>query len=539
MRRRTARALLACAAALGCMLAPLPLKAVDGDWPSFGYDYANSRHVPFHQIDAHNVSSLRLTWKFSSGTYGKFEATPVVRDGVLYVVMPPDDTVVALDAANGQVKWRYTPVLSPVKLCCGPVNRGVAVDREHVYVATLDARLIALERRTGAVAWEATVAPPAEGYSETMAPLAWNGLVVVGISGGDVGIGGFLTAYAAHDGKRLWRWYSVPHANGGGAIWMTPAVDKRRATLYAGTGNPFPMVDDRQRPGANLYSDSIVALDARRGTLRWYFQEVADDQWNYDATSPPVLVDAVVHGRRMDAVAQAGKTGWLYVLDRDRGRLLRRSEAFVHQHNMFARPTEQGVYASPAGGAGAIAPIAWNPRLGRVFVTAVDQIHFARLADPYWRPAGEATQSVTAIDVNSGRLVWRRQFPPLGTIDGGLNSTNGPLATDELVFVGEESTGRLDAFDARNGDLLWQFQTTAGEPGAGVDVGFWTKLRDLLASWKHALLRQPRPAPASHIHDSPITYVVGGTQYVAVGGDAFYRTGDSSGDTLYVFALPR
>ncbi|MDQ6780800.1 MAG: PQQ-binding-like beta-propeller repeat protein [Candidatus Eremiobacteraeota bacterium] len=533
-----------CAAFAASLLCLMPLSGRGAsrpavDWPTFGYDYSNSRHVPFHQINAANVKSLRLAWKFSLGTYGKFEATPIVRDGSMYLSLPPNDTVVALHASDGRVLWTYTPELAAVKLCCGPVNRGVAVDADHVYLATLDARLIALDRRTGALRWQTAVENPGAGYSETMAPLVWRDMVFIGISGGDVGIRGSFTAYAAGDGRRLWRWYTVERENGGGSVWMTPALDEAKAILYFGVGNPFPTIDDTTRPGEDLYTDSVVALDARTGTLRWYYQEVPHDQWDYDASSPPLLVDTrTADGSRLPAVAQAGKTGWLYLLARDRGTLIRKSSPFVRQQNMFARPTAQGVYASPAGGSGAIAPPAVNLAMHRAFVTAVDQLHFARFSDPYWHQAGAAVESLSAIDLDSGRIAWRHQFPPGGRIDGGLNATNGPCATDDLVFVGEESTGLFDALDPKNGALLWQFQTSAGTPGSGADLSFSVKLRDFFVRVKHVLLREPQPVAQTHIHNSPIAYIVDGVEYVAIGGDAFYRQGDSSGDTLYVFSLP-
>jgi len=541
----------------------------DTGWPTFGHDYFNTRHVSLARINSRTVRSLHVAWKFQSGRYGSFESTPVVAGRTMFLTLPPDDTVVALDATNGKVKWRYVPTLEPVKLCCGSVNRGVAIGDRTVYVATLDDRLVALDAQTGALRWQERIADPTQGYSETMAPLVWNGMVFVGISGADIGIRGSLTAYSAASGRLLWRWWSVSpgwegrfappaHRNiaqekasarrfrdawrrGGGSIWMTPALDPARSTIYAATGNPFPVVDGSRRPGDNLYTDSVVALDVKTGRMRWYFQEVAHDLWDYDAASPPVLFDTHdAAGRRIAAVGEAGKTGWFYILNRANGALIRRSQPFVPQWHMFAVPGAQGAYAEPGGGGGAVAPVAFDASSDQVFVAAVDQHHFARPADPYWFTTSPTRYGITAVNVSTGRRAWQHWFPSTGEIKMTNNGTAGACSVDDVVFVGEESTGKFDALDARSGSLLWQFQTSAGAPGTGAGTRSISQLlHDWLAPAKRALLHEPQLKPASHIHASPVAYSVNGVEYVAIGGDAFYRTGDSRGDTLYAFSLPR
>ena len=535
-------------------------------WPTFGGDYGETRSVHLGQVRSDTIHSLRLTWRFDSGRYGKFEATPIVVDRTMYLTLPPDDTVVALDATNGRLEWKYIPKLDPVRVCCGLVNRGVAVDHNTVFVATLDDRLIALDAKTGVLRWQVHIASPARGYSETLAPLAWRGMVFVGVSGGDVGTRGFLASFSESSGKFLWRWWSVsdgwegrftPTAyrniarekatanqysnswrEGGGAIWMTPALDPDGSTIYAGVGNPFPVIDDVRRPGDNLYTDSIVALDAKTGKLRWYYQEVPHDRWDYDADSPPVLFELPSSFKQhLQAIGQAGKTGWFYILNRSTGAFIRKSQPFVPQFHMFAIPTAEGALVEPGGGTGAVAPVAFDKETRQVFITAVYQRHFGHPEDPYWLAVNPARYGIVAIDVATGNKRWERWFAPSIEISQLNNGTAGACVADGLVFVGEESTGKFDALDAKTGRLLWQFQTTAGEPGARARRTAFEMVHDWLAPIKHALLHESQPAPSSHIHNSPIAYVIDGTEYVAVGGDAFYRTGDSAGDTLYVFSV--
>ena len=541
-------------------------------WPTYGYSYDNTRSVPFRQINARNVAALAPAWKYETGRYGKFEATPIVVGDAMYLTLPPDDTVVALDAASGKLKWTYTPKLRPVKLCCGAVNRGVAVSGGEVFVATLDARLIALDARSGKPRWQRAVGPPEHGYSETMAPLAWNGMVFIGTSGGDIGMRGSFSAYSASSGKLLWRWWSVSNGwegryigrvyglslhrdirrekalarkyrdawkKGGGPVWMTPALDAARGTLFLGVGNPWPVVDGEKRPGDNLYTDCVVALDARTGKMHWYYQEVPHDVWDYDAASPPVLLDAIDRsGRRVPAVAEAGKTGFLYVLDRATGALLHRYRGFVPQRNLFPDVSHGRVLGQPTGGDGVVAPIAYDPVARQVYVGAMDQWRVAERTDAYWHVAGQAYPLFTALNLDTGRVRWQLRFDSIGEIDAGINATAGPLYAGGLVFWGEEGTGRFLALDPTNGKAVWQFQTEAGYP-TGRDRTLRQKLHDFFAPIKHLLWHELQPQPESHIHNSAIAYVVGGREYIAIGGDSFYRSGSSAGDTLYVFSLAK
>ncbi|HEX4024309.1 MAG TPA: PQQ-binding-like beta-propeller repeat protein [Steroidobacteraceae bacterium] len=511
------------------------------EWPSYGRDYANSRYAPLNQINAGTVQGLAPAWIFQTGKTGSFEDSPVVVGGVMYVTSGVTNSVFALDAGTGRRLWTHDTVLGFASFCCGPNNRGVAVAGGKVFYGTLDGKLVALDASTGKQAWSVQVGDPKEGFSETMAPLAWNGRVFIGSSGGEYGIRGSLTAYSQDDGKQLWRWwvvgpgwegkyvsevhgyslhrdiaqekadaakYADSWKHGGGPIWTTPALDARTGTLYVSTGNPAEQLIDKTRPGDNLYTDSIVALDAGTGRMKWYYQETPHDGWDYDAASPPVLFDAADgSGRTVPAVGEAGKTGWFYILRRSNGDLLRVSEPFVPITNIYTRPTAGAVTETPGGTGGSNwSPVSYNPGLHLVYIAGLNvslvidpkppaQWNYGgqRWAGSHQHPvAGEPFGGTfTAIDPSTGKIVWQdtMRFP----------MTNGSLATPELTFVGE-ATGMFDALDARTGKILWQFQT-----GAGIT------------------------AP-------PVAYEIDGREYVAVASGGGYGGG---GDAVVVFALPQ
>jgi len=276
------------------------------DWPMYGHDYTNDRYSALSQINTSNVASLVPRWIFQTGIAATFETTPVVSNGAMYITTAFNH-LFALNARTGQVVWRYDHKVGTAHYCCGPANRGVALADGTVYMATLDAQLVALDTATGRVRWTRQIADPALGYSETMAPLVYKRLVVVGISGGEYGIRGFVSAYDTQTGALVWRWYTIPSAgwegrwstttpegeplhrdiareqadwpkyrdawqHGGGSMWMTPAVDPQLDLIYMGTGNPSPDLDGAVRPGDNLYTESIVALHAATGTLAWYYR---------------------------------------------------------------------------------------------------------------------------------------------------------------------------------------------------------------------------------------------------------------------------
>lgn len=537
------------------------------DWPTYGYTLANTRHVDFREIDSATVHQLVPAWKFRLGEYGVIEDTPIVTGDTMYVTTGHSNAVIALDAATGALRWRYQPPPLPRPA----INRGVAVEDGSVFYLTLDNWLVALDASSGSVRWRVRVADPEAGYRETMAPLAWHGLVFVGCASNEVSVRGFVAAYAASTGAQRWRWWSVGPGwegryvqtvnglslhrdiasekrlapkyrdawrHGGGAVWMTPALDAARRTLYFSVGNPS-FRPNRSQPGDNLYTCSIVALDALTGRLRWYYQEVPHDIWDYDAASPPLLFEAndATH-HLVDAVGQAGKTGWFYVLRRSDGKLIRVSQPFVVQHGMFDVPQDSGTFVAPSGGGGAVAPAAFDPALHEVYVGARSGTYFKHKVDLDWVPAGTPVTVLSAIDVDNGKIAWRHV-----TSTGQLgNIMDGPLSAADLVFMGQESGAAFNAYDARTGAILWTYQADPGgesEPDlAHRPFSVW--LHDMLSPLKRWLLREPAPpGPQSFIQASPMAYTVAGREYIAVIADAYERYGTSPGDTVYVFALPR
>jgi glucose dehydrogenase len=502
----------------------------------------------------------------------------------LYFTTGLTNMVFALDAATGTLRWRFAPNVGPAPYI-EQVNRGVAVSNGRVFVATLDDQLIALDARTGTPLWNVRVGDPREGLTETMAPLVWNGLVFIGSSGGEYGIRGSFSAYAQTDGHLVWRWWSVSPGweggyvtavhgislhrdiarerrsaqrygdawrHGGGPVWMTPALSPSDGTIFLSTGNPAPNFNGDARPGDNLYTDSIVALDARSGRMRWYYQETPHDLWDYDAASPPVLFDALdAVGRRLPAVGEAGKTGWFFILDRRTGKLLRLSQPFIPQTRLFAPPSPQGSVVQPGEGGGAIGPVAYNPTLHAIFVAgtvARELVKKERLVA--WRGGVEwqagsqdwishGFSLVSRIDVDTGRIVWQRRVanPIVG----------GALSAADVVFMGEEGTGAFDAFEAKSGTLLWQVKPTAAADAAERSLQttlgrVWLTAGRVL-TWVWMRVRNQPPTQQlsdEDIHAPPIAYVANGHEYVVVAADRPYSTlHPNAGDTLYAFALPK
>ena len=560
------------------------------NWLTYGHGYSNQRYSELDEINRDNVKQLAPRWIYQTGVQGTFQGNPLVADGVMYL-STPFNHVVALDAATGEQKWRYQHELRTDKLCCGPTNRGLGLGYGKIYMITVDARVIALDMNTGEVKWDIPVADPGgdtpesldiladadalknwevigwSGLSGNMAPLVFDGLVIVGVTGAGygltlrspteedphavVGMAGakyglraFVSAYEADTGQLRWRWYSTPEhgwegefvtetragytlerdieaektalpryadawKRGGGSVWTHPALDPELGLLYVGTGNPAPQMDDITRPGDNLYTCSLVALDVRTGKLKWFFQQVPHDVWNYDVASSPILIDLMHENRHVPAVVQAGKTGWLYVHDRLTGKLLLRSDPFVPQSNMFRRPTREGIVIAPGlVGGNDWSPAAYNPQTGWVYTAAVHMptrytVHDVQAKDQQpglgktyvTATSGETrgTGRLSAVDPVSGKIKW--QIETDKPLVGGVTTTAGGL-----VFVGE-SNGYFTARDATSGELLWRFQT-----GAGVN------------------------AP-------PIVYRAGDDQYVAVAAGGHDKFQFSPGNAVIAFGL--
>ena len=523
------------------------LDAATGDTRNFlhsNMNYAQTRYYPASQINTMNVAKLRPAFTFQTEVLESMQTAPIVVDGIMYITTSYNH-VYALDAATGKEFWHYKHKMGAVTTyCCGPNNRGVAIMGDKLYMGTLDAKLLALDAKTGKVLWSTQIADPEAGYSETMAPVAVDGKVLIGTNGGEYGIRGFVKAYNADDGKLLWAFDTVPAkghegvwavndstkrnlhrdiaaekaqlAKGGdfyktlgGGVWMAPAVDKESNTAFFVVGNPSPDLYGAERPGDNLYTDSIVAVDLNTGAYKWHHQYVPHDVWDLDAVSPVILTEAMGKDGKMRKVAiHGGKTGHVYVHDRATGELIRFSEAMIPQENMWVLPTKDGARMLPGANGGVEwSPMAINPKLRMVYAANLHQpmtYHVEEAKYPggkLWLGgafkviAGEKQWGrLAAVNLDTGKMAWK--FDTEQPLIGGVLATAG-----DLVFNGE-GNGLFRAFDARTGAKLWEYQC-----GAGVN------------------------APA-------VSYTAGGKQYVAVAAGGNTQLDFKRGNSVVVFSLP-
>jgi PQQ-dependent dehydrogenase (methanol/ethanol family) len=498
-----------------------------GDWPSYHGQLSGNRHSPLRQIHIGNVAQLAPKWIFTIPNVRRLEVTPVVVDGVMYVTTA--NRAYALDAQSGRQIWRYQRPLTRglVGDAAGAINRGVAVLGDKVFMVTDHAHLIALHRLSGKLLWDAEMADYREHYGATSAPLVVKDLVISGISGGDEGVRGFLAAYKASTGERVWRFWTIPAPgeplsetwvgnalpHGCAATWLTGTYDPQANLLYWTTGNPCPDYNGDERKGDNLYSDSVLALEPETGKLRWYYQFTPHDLHDWDAQQTPMLIDAQFQGRQRKLLAQANRNGFFYVLDRITGELLL-AKPFVEQLTWAsgigpdrrpqllsgAAPTPAGVKACPAvEGATNWMSTAYNPETGLFYVMALEKcVIYIKSPAPWERGKsfyGGGTREaqdepgrkyLRAIDPQTGKIVW--QYPMIGP----GNSWGGALSTaGGLVFFGDDS-GAFAAVEAKSGKPLWHFHTNE--------------------LWKA----------------SPMTYLAGGEQYVAV----------AAGSNILAFSLP-
>src|SRR6266567_2107837 len=364
-------------------------------WLTFGGDYSNQRHSPLTQITPANVNRLVPQWTFQTGTLGNFETTSLLRDNVLYVT-GPQNVAWAIDARTGRQIWRYRRELpESLTACCGLVNRGFAMLGDKLFMVTLDAHLLALDMKTGAIVWDATLQDYRNGYASTIAPIVVEDKVIVGVAGGEFGIRGFIDAYEAQTGKRAWRFYTIPGPGepghetwasdswkiGGAGVWVTGAYDPEQNLVFYGTGNPGPDYHSDSREGDNLYSTSLLALDADTGQLRWHYQFTPHDVHDWDSTEVPVLADITIAGQLRKVVMVANRNGFFYTLDRESGRLLV-AKPFIDGSNWAkeigadGRPIVLDNVGSPDkclpdnhGGTN-FQPPTFDPDLGLFFVTA-------------------------------------------------------------------------------------------------------------------------------------------------------------------------
>ncbi len=503
--------------------------------------------TPFNDVVALNAETGNQLWRYQhqlrkdNFCCGPANRGPAVANGKVYTVTI-DARLIALDQKTGDVIW-------DIEITDTDAGQGEILEP-----------LLGVKELAGAVQTGQT------GYSTNLAPQVYDGKIFVGItgagyglhmsieedgkqilsvgglSGGGHGLRGFLVVYDANTGNELWRWYSVPEKGwegewqetisdgnnlnrdlvtekdtfklysdtwryGGGSVWTTPAIDPALGLIYIGTGNPSPQMDDTTRPGDNLYTVSLVALDINTGKLIWYYQQVPHDRWGYDVASPPVLFDFVKDERTIKAVGQASKLGWFYIHDRSTGKLLLQSEPFIQQENLFARPTDEGVRIVPGTlGASSWSPVAFNPDSQSVFISGIYQpsLFFNRQLEPepgkpwgsytFFRQADEDDWGVfTAISTATGKIIWQKRIddPMVG---GALATASG------LVFTGE-GNGQFNAFDGETGNLLWQHKTDYG------------------------------------VNAPPISYAINGKQYIAVaaGGNKLFDY--ATGDEILVFTL--
>ena len=524
------------------------LSAAEKDGNNFLHtnaNYANSRYYPAKQINTSNVGTLRPAFTFQTEVLESMETAPLVVDGTMYITTSYNH-VYAIDPVTGKQKWHYKHKMGPVTTyCCGPNNRGVAIMGGHVFMGTLDAKLVALDAKTGKLVWDTQIADPELGYSETMAPVAVNGRILMGTNGGEYGIRGFVKSFDAKDGKLQWTFHTIPEkghegvwavndASGrnmhrdiaaekeqlakqggdfyktlGGGVWMTPAVDLETNTAFFTVGNPSPDLYGAERPGDNLYTDSIVAVDLNTGKYKWHYQYVAHDVWDVDAVSPVILTEAKGKDGKMVKVAiHGGKTGFVYVHDRATGELIRLSEPMVPIDGMWTLPTKEGAKMMLGANGG----VEWSP-MAINFETRL--VYAANLLQPMtyhvepskypggklWLggafktiPSEKQSGRLSAVNLDTGKVAWK--FDTDEPLIGGVLATAGGL-----VFNGE-ANGLFRAFDAKSGKKLWEYQT-----GAGVN------------------------AP-------PVSYTVGGKQYIAVAAGGNNQIDAKRGNSVVVFALP-
>ncbi len=491
------------------------------NWLTYSGDYAGRRHSLLDQINPSNVSKLAAKWVYQTNTGGKIEGTPLVADGILYET-GQDDRAFALDARSGRPIWLYQRQLpQDIRPCCGRVNRGFAILGDRVFLGTLDAHVIALDRKTGNVVWDQTAADYKLGYSFTVAPLAVKDMILIGASGGEYGIRGFIDAYDAATGKRRWRFYTVPGPGepghdswegdswkiGGAPAWNTGTYDPATNQIFWPTGNPSPSNRGEGRAGDNLYSNSLLALNADSGKLNWYFQFTKHDEHDWDATQIPVLVDS---GDK-HLILHANRNGFFYVLDRTTGKLIS-ATAYGKQTwtdskdaegrpiaKKEASPTLEGHTVCPGAlGTTNWYPPAYNPQTGLLYVTSRDQCDiFSTAPQPYeaghayygsaYFPSDEAEPYVgalRALDPATGAI--KSEFPHTSPTWSGVLSTAGGL-----IFTGD-AEGNFIALDAATLKPLWHFQM-GGAAYAG-----------------------------------PMSFAVDGKQYVAI----------AAGSSLFAFALP-
>lgn len=507
------------------------------NWLTYNGSYASTHHSTLSEIRPDNVRQLELKWVWQASSLEKLQATPLIVDGVMYLTDPPND-VVAVDAKTGRVFWRYRHTApAGVAPCCGRVNRGVAILGNMLYMGTLDGRLLALDAGTGRKLWDVKVVDHERGYSITVAPLAIRDKIIVGPAGGELGIRGFIAAFDAKTGREVWRFKTVPEPgepgnetwagdswkNGGASVWVTGSYDPELNLTYWGVGNPGPDWNPSVRPGANLYSDSVVALDADTGKLKWHFQFTPNDGWDFDSVQIPVLADLQWKGKARKAMLWGNRNGFFYVLDRATGEFLL-GQPFVKQtwaHGLDERgrpmkvagraPSETGTLTYPGvqGGTNWYAP-SFSPTTGLFYLTAWD-------------------------DYPGVYYTWHQEYEPGRWYAGGSVRADLPAITRREVrtWGPEAGYGAVRALDPATGKRIWEYRMTDVS-----DSGLLTTVTDLVFSGNregHFFVLNARDGKllwtrylGGQVASSPVTWSLEGRQYVSI----------ASGHSVFTFGLP-
>jgi alcohol dehydrogenase (cytochrome c) len=515
------------------------LRAADEpqNWLTYNGGYMSQRYSLLKQIDTSNAKNLELKWMMQNQVFGPWETSPLVVDGVMYLTQRPND-VIALDAKTGRMFWLYRYTNSGRQtVCCGAENRGVAILGDTLFMGTLDAHLVAIDTKNGKPLWNKEVADDKFAYSITVSPLVVKDKVIIGVGGAEYGIRGFVAAYDARTGREAWRFYTIPgkgepgietwtgdaHEHGGGSIWVTGSYDPALNLTYWGVGNPGPDYNPDQRKGDNLYTDSVVALDADTGKLKWHYQFTPNDPYDYDSVQVPVLADLMWKGSMTKAMLFANRNGNFYVLDRENGRFLS-GTPFVKVNWMSGwdeggrpiltpQPPGMSTYPGNQGGTNWYSP-SYSPRTGLFYVSAWENYGsiYRKETTPYQAgrrfngggfqvtapnpdapgmrryPINDWTDvvgrgAVIAIDPKTGQAKWK--FQMYDVTDGGILTTAG-----DLLFTGNRE-GYFHALDARTGAVLWKTQLGGA------------------------------------VMSAPVTYSIDGKQYVIV----------NSGNVMATFAL--
>ena len=513
------------------------------NWLTYSGGYSSTRHSGLDQIAPANVDDLELKWVFQARSLENFTATPLVVDGIMYVTQPPND-VVALDARTGSVFWVYEYVPArDARPCCGRINRGLAILGDTLFMATIDAQLVAIDAVTGDANWTTAVGEPSQGYAMTVAPLVVKDKVIVGVAGGEYGIRGYIAAYDAATGDEVWRFYTIPGPgepghdtwegdswmHGGASVWLTGSYDPELNQTYWGIGNPGPDFNPAQRKGDNLYSDCVVALDADTGELKWYFQFTPNDPYDYDSVQIPVLVDVpAAGGGTVKVMFWANRNGFFYALDRTTGRFIdgqpfvdvNWAEALDDSGRPVETPQPSGAVTYPGvqGGTNWYSP-SYSPSTGLFYVSA-------------WENYGEVfTPSPEPEEYREGQIfLGGRRLPPIPGADTPPGLTRGPINT----WTEATGTGAVIALDPRTGEQRWKFDmtdvTSSGILTTGSDLlftggreGYFYAMdaRNGDQLWRTRL--------GAMIHNGPISYQVDDQQFVAA----------AAGNVLFVFGLPK